>query len=156
MIDDADANANTPTMPIATAADGPTVYVHLTSSTLILIRVLVLILIPHVPYNDSNINSGCLLITIAANSLTFAGDDSFSYNDYVSTSVLNVGGTNNDTAPNTFRVRRLCFFRKILQFCLLHEEGCAIDTLLLLFIRRFLTVLHCRLERDLLPLLTRH
>ena len=50
----------------------------------------------------------------------FAGDDSFSYNDYVSTSVLNVGGTNNDTAPNTFRVRRLCFFRQLLQFRLLH------------------------------------
>ena len=83
------------------------------SSTLILILVLVLvlILIPHVPYNDSNIHSGCLIITIAANSLNFAGDDSFSYNDYVSTSDLNVGGTINATASDTFRVHCFCFNR---------------------------------------------
>ena len=68
---------------------------------------MILILIPHIPYNVSNINSGSLIITIAASSLTFAGDDSFSYDYYISTSDLNVGGTDNETATNMIQV---CFY----------------------------------------------
>ena len=40
-----DANATTTTSPVATAATGPTVYIHLPSSTPILVLILILILI---------------------------------------------------------------------------------------------------------------
>ena len=39
-------------------------------------------------------NSGGLIKIIAAHSLTFAGDDTFSYNDFVSTSDLNLSADN--------------------------------------------------------------
>ena len=42
-----------------------------------------------------------------------ADADSFSYIDSVSISDLNVGGTNNDDATNTFHVRRFCFYRQL-------------------------------------------
>ena len=97
---------------------------------LVLVLLLVLILIPHVPYNVSNINLGGLIITITAHSLTFVGYYTFSHNDLVSTSDLNVSGTNNDTASNTFRVCRFCFFRQddsrlfLLLICLLVHCYC--------------------------------
>jgi len=40
-----DANATTTNLPVATAATGPTVYIHLPSSTPILVLILILILI---------------------------------------------------------------------------------------------------------------
>ena len=56
------------------------------------VLLLILLLIPHVPYNDSNIKSTGQLIII---------DDSCLNNDSVSASDLNVDSTNNDAAIHT-------------------------------------------------------